>query len=93
MSEDNGYIWIDPEDSERTFLMTIEGPSRSGWYSALVEMRGGGFEMLEVATNILKEHGYYRPRDNWNGWNAYNTTYMRKAATYHELKVRRKSDD
>ena len=84
-----GIQWSDP-DSNSAFMLSLEGPTKSGWYSALIEIEGGEpQDILKTAQGILEERGFYRPHDNWLDWEEINTTYMRKQATYHQIKVRK----
>ena len=72
-----------------TFIMSISEPYHSGWYDVVLEIEGDVKDARQGAEDVLKEAGYYRPHDNWEDWEITNTTYMKKATTYHQIKVRR----
>ena len=87
-----GIQWSDP-DTDSSFMLTLDGPSKSGWYSALVEIeRGDAQDILQTAQGILEERGFYRPRDNWLDWQTINTTYMRRISYFYQIKVRKKPE-
>jgi len=83
-------------------FMTLDGPKRSGWWSALVEIEYGALtagnketdavDILPDASKALRERGFYRPHDNWEDWEEINTTYMRKRSRYYQLKVRKRRE-
>lgn len=80
------------ESDTSGFVLSLSGPLGGGWHSALMEVDGGNLneEVQSAARKILKEQGFYRPNDNWS-WKEVSTVYMKKATTYHEIRVR-KSD-
>lgn len=76
------------------FVMSISGPMHGGWHHVLVECDERLTKKIKKAVReIVEEHGFYRPHDNWDDWEETKTTYMRKSTTYHELRVRRKPDE
>ena len=85
MIDGSGILWEDPDTDD--FVMSISEPYHSGWYDVVVEIKGDKKKTLEAAKNILKENGYYRPRDRWS-WTEVQTTYMKKHSSYHQIKVR-----
>jgi hypothetical protein len=86
-------LWSDPANPEREFLMSVIGPDRAGWHEALVQYEGEEKkETLQSARKVLKEQGFYRPRDRWY-WEKESITYMRSNNTYYKLKVRRKAPE
>ena len=91
MTDGWGLHWEDVNEGQ-SFLMSIEGPKKSGWYSVLVEVVNGDESVLKEARGILEEQGFYRPRDNWLDWEQIDTTYMRKHSVYHQIKVRKRKE-
>ena len=83
-------LWSDPANPANDFLMSIDGPDRAGWHEALVQYDGENeTKTLQSAQKVLKEQGFYRPRDRWY-WEKQDITYMRSTNTYYKLKVRYK---
>ena len=73
--------------------MSIDDADRAGWHEALVKYDGSERkEVLATAKNILKEQGFYRPRDRWM-WDKVDVTYMRSSDVYFKLKVRHKAPE
>lgn len=92
MTDPWGIRWEHPDDSSQSFMVSIVGPDKSGWYSALVDLRSVDETLLDTAQGIIEDGGYYRPHGNWD-WESINTTYMRKRSTYHQIKLRKKKGD
>ncbi len=83
-------LWTDPANPDKEFLMSIVGPDRAGWHEVLVKYEGEEEKpTLDSEKKVLKEQGFYRPRDRWY-WEKQDITYMRSTDTYYKLKVRHK---